>query len=64
MNDLFDALTESIRMYMQVDDLPVRQQRKVRQVYDKFTYNMDTVDGLVDMSSMSKDKDTSNNESK
>lgn len=63
MNDLYDAIRKSIRDYMQLDDLPMRQQRRVRGVYDKFAYNIETVDGLTDMSSSLPEKDKKSNES-
>lgn len=62
-NDLYDAIRKSIADYMQVDDLPLRQQRRVRGVYDKFVYNLETVDGLVEMPSSSPEKDKKRNES-
>lgn len=62
-NDLYDAIRKSIADYMRVDDLPLRQQRRVRGVYDKFVYNLETIDGLVEMPSSSPKKDKKRNES-
>ena len=48
MNDLFEALKKSINDYVNVDKLPERRKRRVKEVYSKFTYNYETVDGLFE----------------
>lgn len=48
MNDLFDALRQSVYDYIYVDELPVRKQAKVRDTYSKFQYDLETVDGLIE----------------
>jgi len=48
MNDLFDALRQSVYDYIYVDELPVRKQAKVRDTYSKFRYDLETVDGLIE----------------
>jgi len=51
MNDLFDAIRESIRKYVNVDELNPREQQRVRSVYDKYVYNYETIDTLFDLDS-------------
>lgn len=51
MNDLFDAIRESIRKYVNVDELTPREQQRVRSVYDKYVYNYETIDTLFDLDS-------------
>jgi len=51
MNDLFDAIRESIRKYVNVDELTPREQQRVRSVYDKHVYNYETIDKLFDLDS-------------
>ena len=51
MNDLFDAIRESIRKYVNVDELTPREQQRVRSVYDKNVYNYETIDKLFDLDS-------------
>ena len=51
MNDLFDAIRESIRKYVNVDELTPREQQRVRSVYDKYVYNYETIDKLFDLDS-------------
>jgi len=51
MNDLFDAIRESIRKYVNVDELTPREQQRVRSVYDKYVYNYETIDKLFDIDS-------------
>ena len=51
MNDLFDAIRESIHKYVNVDELNIREQQRVRSVYDKYVYNYETIDKLFDLDS-------------
>lgn len=51
MNDLFDAIRESIHKYVNVDELNIREQQSVRSVYDKYVYNYETIDKLFDLDS-------------
>ena len=51
MNDLFDAIRESIHKYVNVDELNIREQQRVRSVYDKYVYNYETIDKLFDLES-------------
>jgi hypothetical protein len=48
MNDLHDALNKAIRDYVYVDTLPVRKQKKVKDIYGKFEYNYDAVTSLIE----------------
>lgn len=48
MNDLFEAIKTSIYQYMHVDELNPRRQKMVKDTYDKFAYNMDAIDSLLD----------------
>jgi len=49
MNDLFDAIRESIHKYVHVEELNPREQQRVRSVYDKYVYNYETIDKLFDL---------------
>lgn len=48
MNDLFDAMRQAIQNYMEVDTLSPRAADRVKKSYENTTYNVDTVDGLID----------------
>jgi len=48
MDDLHDALRQAIYNYVNVDDLPVRKQAKVKSAYSKVAYDHETVDGLIE----------------
>lgn len=48
MNDLFDALRQAVHDYINVDQLPIRKQGKVKESYSRFQYDWDTVDGLIE----------------
>lgn len=47
MNDLYDAMRKAISDYMNVDSLTPRAQARLRSTHNKFSYNYDTVDGLI-----------------
>jgi len=47
MNDLFDAIRQAVSDYVNVNELPVRKQGKVKDAYSRFQYDWDTVDGLI-----------------
>jgi hypothetical protein len=64
MQDLFDAIRKSIEDYVNVEELPIRDQRRIRGVYDKFTYNYDVVDNLVEMPTQKKSKGKKTDEPK
>lgn len=48
MQAIYQAIKDSIEKYMNVDDLRIREQQRIRGIHDKFTYNMDTVEGLIE----------------
>ena len=58
MNDLFDALRESINKYVNVDSLNPREQQRIRSIYDKYVYNYDTIDALFDLNTEETDDDS------
>lgn len=43
MNDLFDAIRESIYLYMNVDELTPRKKQRVIDTYSRHVYNMDAI---------------------
>lgn len=49
MNDLFDAIKMSIRKYVEIDSLNVREQAKLRSIYDKYVYNSDAIDSILNL---------------
>lgn len=49
MNDLFDAMRQAIQNYMELDSLPPRAADRVKKSYENTTYNVDTVDSLIDL---------------
>jgi len=48
MGDLHDALRQAIYNYVYVDELPARKQMRVKETYNKFAYDHETVDSLVE----------------
>jgi len=48
MNDLHDAIRQAVFDYINVEQLPIRKQTKVKDTYSRFQYDWDTVDGLVE----------------
>jgi|DEB0MinimDraft_3_1074331.scaffolds.fasta_scaffold77673_2 hypothetical protein len=48
MNDLHDAIRQAVFDYINVEQLPIRRQKKVKDTYSRFQYDWDTVDGLVE----------------
>jgi len=57
MNDLFEAIKTSIKQYIEVDTLPPRRQKVVKGAYEKYAYNMDTVDSLFNFNKEEPDAD-------
>jgi len=49
MNDLFDAIKTSIRKYVEIDSLNLREQARIRSVYDKYVYNYDAIDSILNL---------------
>ena len=49
MNDLFDAIKTSIRKYVEIDSLNVREQARLRSVYDKYVYNYDAIESILNL---------------
>lgn len=49
MGDLFEAISTSIQQYMRIDELNPRKQKMLRDTYDKFAYNIDAVDSLLEI---------------
>lgn len=48
MNDLYDAMRKAVSEYMNVDSLTPRAQARVKSIHNKFAYNYDTVDSLIE----------------
>ena len=57
MNDLFEALTLSIRQYMNIDTLTPRRQKTVKDTYNKFVYTPETIDALFDFTKDESDEE-------
>lgn len=57
MNDLFEAIKTSIKQYIEVDTLPPRKQKVIKDAYEKYTYNMGTVDSLFNFDKEEPDAD-------
>lgn len=55
MGDLFEAISTSIQQYMNMDQLTPRKQKMLRDTYDKFAYNIDAVDSLLELDVEKKD---------
>jgi len=47
MDDLFDAIRQAIHDYTHMDEMTPRRQKGLRDVYSKFTYSPEVVDGLL-----------------
>ena len=57
MNDLFDAIRESIYLYMNVDELTPRKRQRVIDTYSRHVYNINAVTEVTSLDPEAKEEE-------